>query len=556
MLRQRVYDKRTKKGSAYRVVREHYLRDDIEVPLEGSEEDDFAQVAGAAPQSRLSAAPYGMRYLVPDTNIILRQMDLLENSCDALCNVVLMQTVMEEVKHRDLSLYNRLHALISVMERRFVVFSNEHHRDTYVQREAGESMNDRNDRAIRVAAKWLSGYIARPHLASIFEANGEVEVLHLTDDRANRRLAKEAGIKAMTITEYVEGVKKEFPELEDLLARRSDDGDKGGESKRGGGGKAGGGKAGGGKAGGKAGAGRGKAVGGKVKAGADASGALYPAHLTDTELSRALKAGRIYQGCFRVSRHSHKEGRVMVNNLPGASADSGAPVIIDGFTAMNRATDGDIVAVELFEGDEEDGDEGETKSALEAAGAGDDDERGAEEDAGASVVCVGGGGGEGVEASEGGGGNGGDVAEGGSKAKRAQKARGRVVGIVRRSWRTFCGSLQPEDGKVQGKNALFVPVERRMPKVKITTRQREALDNMRILVAIDTWDRFSRFPQGHYVRTIGPIGDKKTETEVLLIEHNIPTAEFSEKVRKREDDKGTRAPLCALCCGGSSGCAL
>ena len=36
--------------------------------------------------------------------------------------------------------------------------------------------------------------------------------------------------------------------------------------------------------------------------------------------------------------------------------------------------------------------------------------------------------------------------------------------------------------------------------------------------------------QGHFVRAIGPIGDKETENEVLLLEHDVPHSKFSEAV--------------------------
>ena len=71
-------------------------------------------------------------------------------------------------------------------------------------------------------------------------------------------------------------------------------------------------------------------------------------------------------------------------------------------------------------------------------------------------------------------------------------------------------------------NCLFVPVDRKVPKIRITTRQQETLMDKRIVIAIDSWPADSRFPHGHYVRTIGVIGDKATETEVLLLEHDIP----------------------------------
>jgi len=36
--------------------------------------------------------------------------------------------------------------------------------------------------------------------------------------------------------------------------------------------------------------------------------------------------------------------------------------------------------------------------------------------------------------------------------------------------------------------------------------------------------------QGHYVRDLGDSGDKDTENEVLLLEHDIPHQPFSQQV--------------------------
>lgn len=38
------------------------------------------------------------------------------------------------------------------------------------------------------------------------------------------------------------------------------------------------------------------------------------------------------------------------------------------------------------------------------------------------------------------------------------------------------------------------------------------------------------YPSGHYVKTLGVIGDKETETEVLLIENDIKTTPFTPAV--------------------------
>lgn len=40
------------------------------------------------------------------------------------------------------------------------------------------------------------------------------------------------------------------------------------------------------------------------------------------------------------------------------------------------------------------------------------------------------------------------------------------------------------------------------------------------------------YPLGHFVRKLGPIGDKDTENEVLLLEHDVPHAPFSASVLK------------------------
>lgn len=44
--------------------------------------------------------------------------------------------------------------------------------------------------------------------------------------------------------------------------------------------------------------------------------------------------------------------------------------------------------------------------------------------------------------------------------------------------------------------------------------QYETLVDQRIVVAIDSWEADSMYPAGHYTRTLGPIGDRDTETEV------------------------------------------
>lgn len=66
-------------------------------------------------------------------------------------------------------------------------------------------------------------------------------------------------------------------------------------------------------------------------------------------------------------------------------------------------------------------------------------------------------------------------------------------------------------------HALFVSKDCRIPKIRIQTRQPGNLLDKRIVVAVDSWDCLSRYPSGHYVQTIGDIGDRDTESEVRKV---------------------------------------
>jgi exosome complex exonuclease DIS3/RRP44 len=55
-------------------------------------------------------------------------MDFLEHA--AVDDVVIMGVVLEEVRHRNSSVYQRLRALTASKTKRFFVFGNEHHRSS------------------------------------------------------------------------------------------------------------------------------------------------------------------------------------------------------------------------------------------------------------------------------------------------------------------------------------------------------------------------------------------------------------------------------------------
>lgn len=73
-------------------------------------------------------------------------------------------------------------------------------------------------------------------------------------------------------------------------------------------------------------------------------------------------------------------------------------------------------------------------------------------------------------------------------------------------------------------------LDRRIPRIRIKTRQASELLGKRIVVNIDAWDRTSRFPIGHFVRTLGELETKQAETEAILLEHDVQYRPFPKSV--------------------------
>ncbi|XP_060958664.1 exosome complex exonuclease RRP44 homolog A isoform X2 [Cannabis sativa] len=331
-------------------------------------------------------------------------------------------------------------------------------RDTYVKQMEGETKNDRNDRAIRVAAQWYQTHLS-----------GAARVLLITNDRENKRKAVEEGICAETIESYVKSLGR--PDLLDQLVHPSTEDVNMEEvedlrpSKR------------------------------KI---------IYSEHKPMSEITSGLHRGIYHQGKLRVNRYNPFEAYV-------GSESIGDEIIIYGRSNMNRAFDGDIVAVELLPKDQ-----WHEEKSLAIAEEEDDEEEGVHLVPGSAD----------------------DAPRTTSQCESettlaSSRPSGRVIGVIKRNWHSYCGSLEPMPlpaGSGGVAHALFVSKDRRVPKIRIQTRQLENLLDKRIIVAVDSWDCLSRYPSGHYVRTIGEIGDRDTETEVVLIENDINSRPFSSQV--------------------------
>ncbi|XP_061767680.1 exosome complex exonuclease RRP44 isoform X1 [Nerophis ophidion] len=442
MLKSKSFVKKTRTGKVMKIVREHYLRDDIwcgsEVCGECAQECGVLQ-RDARMESSLCSFPH---YLLPDTNVVLHQIDVLEDP--VIRNVIILQTVLQEVRHRSAPIYKRLKDLINEKERYFYTFTNEHHRETFIEREPGESANDRNDRAIRVATKWYSQHLNKS------DADG-LNVVLLTNDQGNKQKAEESGLLAYKFEEYVKGLIAN-PELMDLLSLSNDD-----------------------------------------KNDITSSKVLFPEHLPLSRIQAGIKSGSFIQGTFKASRENYLEATVFIQK----DDEDGTEVLIQGLQNLNRAVHKDVVAVELLPSSQW---VAPSSVVLQDVGAAKDD--GDEEE---------------------------EQALGSSEGVADKKLTGKIVGIIKRSWRPFCGMLNVSQIKESTRH-IFTPADRRIPRIRIVTRQSSTLAGQRILVAIDGWPKDSRYPNGHFVRSLGPAGEKDTEEEVLLLEHDVPHQAFSKAV--------------------------
>uniref|UniRef100_A0AAR2LHI6 Exosome complex exonuclease RRP44 n=1 Tax=Pygocentrus nattereri TaxID=42514 RepID=A0AAR2LHI6_PYGNA len=425
MLKSKTFVKKTRAGGVMKVVREHYLRDDIWCGSEVCTEcKDGAPVLqqDARVESDLCAYPH---YLIPDTNVVLHQIDILEDPL--IRNVIILQTVLQEVRHRSPPVYKRIKDATHEKEKHFYTFTNEHHRQTFIEREQGESINDRNDRAIRVAAKWYTEHLNKA------PSVGELKVVLLTNDRANRDKAEQNGLLAYRC-KYIEHI----------------------------------------------------ITGSKL---------LFPEHLPLSRIQAGIKSGTFLQGTFRASRDNYLEATVFVQR----EGDDSTEVLLQGLQNLNRAVHQDVVAVELFPKEQ-----WVAPSSVVLQDDRPSDKETEEEEAEKKL-------------------------ESPVLDPSRLKPTGRVVGIIKRNWRPFCGMLNQSQIK-EATRHLFTPADRRIPRIRIETRQASTLVGQRIIVAIDGWPRNSRYPNGHFVRNLGGAGDKDTETEVLLLEHDVPHQPFSQAV--------------------------
>lgn len=392
-------------------------------------------------------------------------MDLFEQT-SSFYDVIILQTVLEELRNRSLPLYNRLVSLTKSEDKRFYVFFNDFRLETFVHRDANETVNDRNDRAVRLAVKWYG-----EHLAGT-KANKVPAVVMLSDDQENLRKAREDGLNASSLKDYVGGL-EDGERLLDMVVES-------------------------------------QTQGGFKKP----AQMLYPEYYTLSKMMTGVKAGLMHQGIFNVSPYNYLEGSIKVPAFP-------KPLLILGRENINRAVDGDVVVVEVLPQDQ--WKEPSTKIIEEEAitrNENADAEEGqdfvSEKEKKALQEQV-------------------RKTQKGSSEGRPQPTA-KVVGVIKRNWRQYVGHIDPTSASKassQGRrqdNVFLIPMDKKIPKIRLRTRQVSELLGKRLLVTMDAWERDSRHPVGHFVRSLGELETKAAETEALLLEWDVQYRPFPKTV--------------------------
>lgn len=462
----KVFIRSTRNGRVQKIVREQYLRKDIPCSSQlcsTCTSTAAPDASGNVPKPVLSRKPATSKsfsqghYLLPDTNVLLNGMDLFEQA-SSFRDVIILQTVLEELRNRSLPLYNRLMSLVKSEDKRFYLFFNEFRSETNVVRLEGETINDRNDRAVRQAASWYTS-----HLAAATKSKAPAIVI-LTNDSDNRRKAKSEGLVALSLREYVAG----FEDGDQLLDMVAD-----------------------------------------VEYRQPTGDLIYPEYYTMSKMQTGVKAGLLHQGVFHVSPYNYLEGTVKVPAFD-------KPLLVLGRESSNRSISGDIVVVEILPKPQwkepsskiideetmnknENAENEESPEAIFSEG-----ERRALQDEVKRAHHAG--------------------------ADRAQPTA-KVVGIMKRNWRQYVGTVDPGSGTSGRQTSVFLlPMDKRIPKIRMRTRQVEQLIGKRVVATIDAWERDSRYPAGHFLRSLGELETKDAETEALLLEYDVQYRPFPKAV--------------------------
>jgi exosome complex exonuclease DIS3/RRP44 len=442
--------------------------------------------------------------VICDANVLLHNLDVLEQSGSVMPNLVIPQTALVECRANRVVAYDRTVQLIRSVNARektmdnnnttttmnnktetrqakrcCIFFPDPNHVETaFLSTEEKEykSINDQNDARIRKVAEYFGNNLL----------NTGIRVILLTDDKRSRDIAsKSKSYEAKSVRSWVrelESFNKNIS-LSDIVAHTGSEDT-------------------------------------STATNQHAETLHYEPHVTGETLSNGVKTGLYHRGVLRFV--GNNKGFITIRR-----GEERVAVVIEGQNDLNRGVDGDVVAISIHPLEKW------TKTSTEKIDPKKTVTNGIASDTAepsTSEMC-----------------NVSDTLPIDNLVSLTP--HGKVVGIIRRNLPTLSGTIVTTNSSQNNKSereviaekyerehvdgtttCVFFAVSKHMPPILVRTSQRDRLVGHRIMVSMDSWPSTSPYPLGHYVRTIGLIGDKDVETQVLLYEHNIPHEPFPASV--------------------------
>ncbi|CAI5730398.1 unnamed protein product [Hyaloperonospora brassicae] len=105
---------------------------------------------------------------------------------------------------------------------------------------------------------------------------------------------------------------------------------------------------------------------------------------------------------------------------------------------------------------------------------------------------------------------------------------GQVMGILSRAPKYHVATIVASTVNAGDDYALAVPMDHRLPKIRLRSQRLDVLLDKRLKVVIDSWATDSLYPNGHYVGILGAAGSLQAELSAILIDNEIEEAPFGE----------------------------
>jgi exosome complex exonuclease DIS3/RRP44 len=437
--------KRTRRGKIRKHITEVYLRDDIPCGVHGC--------AACSEKDTISHTPTidpNQHIIIFDAQTAISQTDFIISDV-SVSNCLLCYSVLDSVQRVDRNKAEKLRELCKVSASAFPDQPGSRRFFAFPNEFHRDTFTPL---ALNEKNQTERDFMACVKVAQWIGSHSVANVRLVVSSSARAEQGRQMGLHAQTVWEYVDSVRELYPLAGECLSAEVE------------------------------------------TAKPDTEEFVYPAHLSSSEIAKGLQEGRFIQGNLRMAMGSCLRGTV-------------GGLEISGKLDLNRAIDGDLVAVE----------ESLSSSAkgMDFVGEFDDDalEADAEPDSAESHSA---------QIAE-------RIMEISDNHSSTSMRRGRVVGVIQRNFKEYPGALCIKaDDDEQRQDRIFVPCDSRIPFIRIRTRNVGPLIGKRLVVVIDSWDRTSKSPQGHWVAILGNAGDRDTESAVILREHQVITREFSDDV--------------------------